>query len=328
MKKELYLYSGIYSFTAEDFIRQLEENKNSDITVRMDTRGGDPQAAWGMVAKMKEHKKSVTIKVDGRAYSTGSYMLPFATRVEALSTSSFVIHRAAYPDGYEKNYMTAEEREDLVQINADLRKALERKVDPTKFALMTGVTFDEIFDLSQRINVKLDAQRAKTVGLVDEINNINDSQIAASMNRIFSDDDYTNVIEAKEKEIVIVPKPLNNKIMLLAEFKEKHPDLHASIVKAAAAEEKDRVGAWMAFADVDLEAVTKGINDGAPVSSKTIAEFARKAMNATALAGVATDSAAAVTTEEQTAKASTEKEKTIEAFEAEVRSAAGLEVKK
>ncbi len=323
MKKELYLYSGIYSFTAEDFIRQLEENKNADIVVRMDTNGGDPQAAWGMVAKMKEHKKDITIKVDGRANSTGAYMLPYAKTVEALNTSSFIIHRAAYPAYYEEKYMTEAEKADLADVNKDLRAALEAKVDPVKFSMLTGVTFDEIFDPSKRIDVRLDAATAKAVGLVDKINNINDSKIAAFKDRIFSDDDYKVTTEAEDKPKEI-EKPLNNKIMKLAELKEKHPDLFAVVSKMGADAERDRVGAWMAFADVDMEAVTKGINDGSALTGKAMAEFSRKAMSATALKGIEKDSTGAVETEEQKKTAETEKSKSIEAFTAEVNKNLGI----
>lgn len=332
MKKELYLYSGIYSYTAEDFIRQLEENKTSDITVRMHTNGGDPQAAQGMIAKIKEHraKKSFKIKVDGKAVSTGFFMLPYADDVEALNTSSFLVHRAAYNDYYEKNGMTAEERNDLIKFNADLRKSLEVKIDPVKFALITGVTFDEIFDMSQRINVSLTADQAKAVGLVDRINDLNDSKIAADGKLLF-EDDFKNVIvpkmaaeeKPKEKEI---EKPLNKKIMTLAEFKAAHPEIFAEAVKEGVTAERDRVGAWMAFADVDIVAVKKGIDEGAAVGAKVMAEFTRKAMNASTLGAVGEDSPKTVETDEEKKKLQTEAEKSKAAFEAEVNKNLGRKV--
>jgi ATP-dependent protease ClpP protease subunit len=334
-KKELYLYSNIYRFVAESLISQMEENKSSEITVRIDTNGGDPQAAFGIIAKMKERSaagKKTLGKVDGRAYSAGSFLLPYFDKVTALNTSSFIIHRAAYPEWYEKDGMTAEEKTELIEINKDLRKALESKIDPVLFARITGKNFDEIFSMNQRINVTLKADVAKSVGLIDEIFDINESSIAAeiSSKKSLTLDDFkfedikeTPAIETK-KDIL---KP-NNTNMTLDEIKTKHPEVFAAIEKNGSDKERDRISAWMVFVDIDAAAVKKGIEGGGNISQMQMAEFSRKALSAEALKNIAADSAPAIETKEEDGKIKTEKEKNIEAFMGEVKSGLGIAEKK
>lgn len=88
--------------------------------------------------------------------------------------------------------------------------------------------------------------------------------------------------------------------MTLAEFKANHPEVYAQAANEGATQERDRVGAWMAYADVDLEAVTAGINEGKPLAQKTAAELARKVFSKQALADVTADSPKTLPTGEPT----------------------------
>ena len=84
---ELYIYTQIFDFTAQFFIQSVEEAKGEDIDVRLYTPGGDPEAVWGMIAKLREHEERVSIKVDGKADSAGAYFLFFFDDVQTLNTS-------------------------------------------------------------------------------------------------------------------------------------------------------------------------------------------------------------------------------------------------
>jgi len=92
---EILLYSPIFNFTAEFFIRELEEFKDEDVVARLHTPGGDVLAAWGMIAKALEHPNKFSIKVDGQAASMGAYLLLFFDDVSALNFSRFTLHRAS-----------------------------------------------------------------------------------------------------------------------------------------------------------------------------------------------------------------------------------------
>lgn len=328
MPKELYLYSGVSDYSSRDLISQMEENKENDVDIRMNTNGGDPLAAWGMVAKMRERTlagKKTEISVDGKAYSAGSFMLPFATKVKALNVSSFVVHRAAYSAYYEANYMTAAEKADLISINKDLRTALESKIKPTTFAAITGITFDQVFDMSSRIDVRLNAKQAFDVGLVDEIISITDSGIAASMKFIF-EENLTPAPAADAGEGNLTHTNLN-KVMTLAELKEKFPALYAEAVKAGADAESERVKSWMVFNDVDPKAVADGVKSGKNIAPSEITELTRKSVSAEILGKLGAEQTPPITTpaaDGSVGKA--EDEKKLDAYFAKVDAELGIKL--
>lgn len=67
----------------------------------------------------------------------------------------------------------------------------------------------------------------------------------------------------------------NSKNMTVQELKQDHPDLYNSIVKS----ERDRVSAYLEFADIDLKSCVNGIESGDEPTSKFFAEMARKNMS-------------------------------------------------
>lgn len=96
--------------------------------------------------------------------------------------------------------------------------------------------------------------------------------------------------------------PLNknqNTAMTAKEYKAQHPDEYAKVFNAGKAEgitagieaEKDRVATWMAYHEIDPEAVTKGIESGKTVSSAEQAQFLVKAAKGSAIAAIKRDSA-------------------------------------
>ena len=120
MPKEILLYSPIFSFAAESYIQQLEEFKNEDLSVRVNSPGGSVYHGWGMIAKTLEHDKKIKVKVDGNASSMSAIYLLFVSDVEALNVSGFTLHRASV-------FMpTADEQKEVDRINADIRKAFEK----------------------------------------------------------------------------------------------------------------------------------------------------------------------------------------------------------
>ena len=87
-------------------------------------------------------------------------------------------------------------------------------------------------------------------------------------------------------------------------LKSDHPALFAEVValgqKEGVTAERDRVGAWMAFGDVDFKAVSEGINEGASLTAKVTAELSRKSFSASAIVAIESDNAPEVETEVET----------------------------
>lgn len=320
MAKEILLYGRISDYSAVDFITALDEAKGTDITVRMNTMGGDVEAGYGMVAKLAEHKKGKTVKVDGKANSMGLYALCYVEDAECLDVSTATLHRAGtwleqYPD-----MMTDAMWDSLNKMNANLRKALEAKIDVLKFTQLKGVTLDQVFSNDGRIEVELNAEEMKAIGLVKRINKIT-PELRKNINAI--------VVQMAGKEAGIElriaaesgiesEKPKNNN-MTLQELKAAHPAICAQIVAEGIAQERDRAGAWMAFVDVDPEAVAKGIKEGSVLSATAMAELSRKSFSKGTLSDLEKNSAKPLTTAEAEEKEKTEKEKNLAAFEAEAK---------
>jgi ATP-dependent protease ClpP protease subunit len=269
MAKELYLYNPIYSYTAEDLMTSMEEFKDEDITLRMNTPGGSVFDGYGMLSKMKEHG-NVTIMLDGMAASMGAFMLPFAKRVIAYDLAKVMIHRAdAYTGGDETRI------NNLKDINKTLRAKFEKRVNAEKFLEVTGKTLDDVFNGLERVDIWLTAKEAKKIGLIDEVRVMTpeiQGQIAASMG-------------GSQEIIVQKVLPIINKNMTKEEFKAKHPEAYASIVGEAQENEQDRIEAWMSFIDTDKVAVEAGIASGKAPSLKEITTLTKKAI---AIAAVAT----------------------------------------
>jgi len=307
MAKELYLYSPIYSFTAEELISQLNDNLGNEVVIRSNSPGGSVFSGWGIIAKMKEHG-NVTVKVDGIAASMAAFMLIFADKVEALDVSKIMIHRAdmEVTDEASKRF--------LKSVNDEMQAKLISKIDVEKFKTISGYSIDEVFAEDKRIDVWLTAKEAKTIGLVDKIVSLDPKEIKALTERFF------NVAASATPEIVEPIKPIK---MTIEKLKAEHPELFNSVIALGVSGEKDRVQAWLTFVDIDAEAVKAGIDtDNAP-TLKEQAELNRKMMSAEAISKLEGGSVpevvtAEVPTEQETADAE------LLAFEAKINANLGL----
>lgn len=270
MAKELYIYSPLYDFTAESAVKALNGVSNDeDLTIRMNTPGGNVLAGWSIISKLSERTGKTSVIIDGQASSMGAIMLMFADEVTANDTSLIMFHKAAYSSWYEPN---DREKQILKNINAQFQEKLTKKVEGKPGAQKF---LDKLFEADVRNDVDITPVEAKKLGIVDEIKTLEPKAYDFSI----------QVCAIHETES---PKPwahnnnLNNHSMNLAELKAKHPELYAEIYglgeKSGVNAERDRVGAWLAFAEVDVTAVTKGIKDGENISQTAMAEFAAKAM--------------------------------------------------
>lgn len=298
MQKELYLYSPIYDFVAETLVSQMEEFKDSEIVLRVNTPGGSVFANHGICAKMSE-LGNVHIKVDGAAMSSGAILLPYAKFVECLDVSTFLLHRADM-------YVESEaDKAFLARINKDLKTKLLLKVDADIFKEVTGVSIDEMFNSEKRIDVILDAKQAKKIGLVNKVNKLTPAEVEAFNNKMFAIAAIVNPIADQSTK----PKTMN-----VEKLKAEHPEVVAQVLAMGVAKEKDRVEACLAFIEIDAAGVKAAIESGKDLSAKQMAEFAVKALNKESLEAIKKDSAPGVATKEPEAK--TEKENELEAFKA------------
>ncbi len=282
--RELYIYSVIVDFVAEFFMRSLEEFKDVPVAVRLYTPGGDPLAAWGMIDKLNQHKHPVKLMVDGKADSAGAYFLLFQDDVEALETSQFLLHRAVMRNN--PNPIGAD-ADRVNEVNKQLRAAMEKKLDIPAFEELAGVSLEVFFEGDLLIEVNLNAENAKKIGLINKIRNLADGELTA-----------LGIKFAAYSENDPQPEPKKEIDMTLQELKTKHPLLYSEVVANAQTEgitaareegvnaEKDRIGSWMAFVDIDAVAVKEGIESGEAISQTAMSEFNIKSVNAQTLAAI------------------------------------------
>jgi ATP-dependent protease ClpP protease subunit len=289
MAKEILLYSPIYDFVAENFISQLNDADGEDLTVRVNSPGGSVFAGWGMVAKSQEHKGNITVKVDGNASSMAAIFLLFHKNVEALNVSTFTLHRASSMNP------TLDQSKELKAINADIRRAFEAKLDIATFENISGVLIDDFFNSDEVIDVNLNALQARQIGLIDTINELDASAHDTLSMQIAA---ISKDVEKKNKQVQIKTKKMN-----IEALKSEHPALFAEVLALGTASgisaERDRVGAWMAFGDVDFKAVVEGIKQGEDLSATATAELSRKSFAAQAIADIESDSADEQKTEKE-----------------------------
>lgn len=328
---EILLYDSIDRYSAERFVKELEKTMGQDAVVRVFSGGGNPQAGYTMLAKMKEHG-NIKLKVDGYAHSTAAFMLCYAKGVECLDVSEFTLHRAAYPTWMEP---TQDQLKSLNRINQFLREGLEAKIDVSKFEEMTGVTMDELFSNDARIDVTLSASDAKEIGLVDEVREVTSETItathqrmemAASTHRLEYENHMAKIAASTTKEI----QTENPEKMTIQELNAKHPDLVAQIKNEAIENEKDRVEAWLVFQDVDASAVKEGIESGKAMSAKQQAEMTRKMASSGMLKDLEKENPKAEETETEQPgdNTMTEAEKVVADFEAQVMAELNLTTEK
>lgn len=283
MKREISFYTSIYDYSAASLIQAINDAINEELSIRVNSSGGDVKAGWGICAKISEHG-NITLKVDGSADSMMAFGLMYAKCVECLNVSTFVLHRAAYPSWLN---VTAEDQKYLDKMNADLKAQMILRIDAGKFKKITGYTIDEMFDAEgeKRIDITLNAQQAKAIGLVHEIITLTPAEAEAFNKKLiaaFADDK---------------PKP-NSITMTLEKLKAEHPEIFAAAVNVGVEQEHERVSSCLVFAEIDIEGVKAAIKSKKPLTATAMAEFALKATSKKEVEAIKRDAAGNIITAE------------------------------
>lgn len=185
MANPILLYTSIFSETAVDFTTQvLDTPKTEKLKVWINTPGGSTSHGFAMMAAMQEHGGESEMTVTGDANSFGFFMLLSGGFNIAYDTSNFLVHRAA---SFWEDFMSEEELKDVENRNKIIRKKMEARIDENIFEEVTGKTFDDIFNMETRLDVRLDAKQAKKIGLIDKIVKLDVRKKADIESRYFHD---------------------------------------------------------------------------------------------------------------------------------------------
>jgi ATP-dependent Clp protease, protease subunit len=83
---------GIEGFTAKGFIANLKEYKNQDLTVWINSYGGETYAASCIYTALKEHNGKITVKIDGVCMSAASVIAMAGDEIHMSPTAIMMIH--------------------------------------------------------------------------------------------------------------------------------------------------------------------------------------------------------------------------------------------
>lgn len=301
MAKKILLYGGLYSWSVTQTIEAINEASSEEIALHINSDGGDVEYSYGIISALKGHAKKKTVYVDGKARSMAAFFLCYCDYAEGLDVSQYLLHRASYGDYVERNYMPDEMRQSLVETNKNLRAALEAKIDVVKFEQITKTTLDELFSMESRIDVTLNAQQALDVGLINKIVKITPEKRAelAANYGISAEATPSPKPEPQQQN---TPNKTNTN-MTIEKLKAEFPDVYAAAYNAGITAERDRVGAHLAFIEVDAKAVADGIRSGEALTMTQMAEFSMKAFNKASGAKLEAEAAPAIETPKTTTEA-------------------------
>lgn len=267
-KKEILIYSPIYDYTAESIVEEINEFADEDtLTIRLHTPGGQVMSGYAVLSRLTDRKGAANVFVDGEAYSMGAYIALYGNEVIASEMAKFMFHKAAYPNWYEPTEM---EKEQLKEINASFKVKMKSRFNDSQLA---KDTIAKVFEPDVINDVYLSAKQAKEVGLVIKIKPL-DLGVKAQIEQ------YTQMYASFEQQTteVVASKPQILLNMNIQELKAQHPALFDEVFaagrSAGAVAERDRVGSFLAFLDVDPKAVKAGIESGNPISETQRSEFA------------------------------------------------------
>ena len=183
---------------------------------------------------------------------------------------------------------TEEDKAYLNSINANFRKKMEEKIPSALFKQVTGKSYNDMFNPDMRIDCIITAKQAKQLGLVSKINKLSVTEakkIKALADKYnFTAELPTQITSVLELESNVEPIIEPIKMKTIAEFKAAHPELFAQVQQEAIDAERDRVGSFLAFLEIDAVTAKAGIESGKPMTQTQMAQFNVKAMQANTLA--------------------------------------------
>jgi ATP-dependent Clp endopeptidase proteolytic subunit ClpP len=157
---EIYIFDeiGAYGITAQDFIAEMKEYKDTPVNLRINCIGGDVFDGMAMYNIIKKREAKTTAYIEGIAASMGSVIALAADEVVMAENSLFMIHNAwgGAMGGAEDMRKTASV---LEKISNEIANIYKRK---------TRLSLDRITDMMDE-ETWLNAEEAYELGFIDSI---------------------------------------------------------------------------------------------------------------------------------------------------------------
>lgn len=290
---EILLYGPIASsrswfndtVTPQEFVRDLERLNGKDVTVRINSGGGDVFAAHAIHNQLVAYKGRVTVIIDGLAASAATIVAMAGQKIIMPSNSMMMIHNPAI--GMD-DYYTAEDLQKYVDALTAIKGSIV-----AAYKKRCKLSSEEL-EILMDAETWMGAQECLDKGFADEINGsietvlngntliINSAKYdltayknAASIKSCINEKENNmsrleEILDSLGLKIVDSPKAQNTTVQVATPVSPQPTDNSAAI-EAAVAAERQRI--------VDLEALDSGDNaavkaiiNQAKADGKTVAE--------------------------------------------------------
>lgn len=290
---EILLYAPIASsrswfndtVTPQEFVRDLESLNGKDVTVRINSGGGDVFAAHAIHNQLVAYKGRVTVIIDGLAASAATIVAMAGQKIIMPSNSMMMIHNPAI--GMD-DYYTAEDLQKYVDALTAIKGSIV-----AAYKKRCKLSSEEL-EILMDAETWMGAQECLDKGFADEINGsietvlngntliINSAKYdltayknAASIKNCINEKEKNmskleEILDSLGLKIVDSPKAQNTTVQVATPVSPQPTDNSAAI-EAAVAAERQRI--------VDLEALDSGDNaavkaiiNQAKADGKTVAE--------------------------------------------------------
>ena len=157
---EVYIFDeiGAYGITAQDFISEMKEYKDTPVNLRINCIGGDVFDGMAMYNIIKKREAKTTAYIEGIAASMGSVIALAADEVVMAENSLFMIHNAWGGAMGEAEDMR-KTASVLEKISGEIASIYKRK---------TRLSLDRITDMMDE-ETWLNAEEAYELGFIDSI---------------------------------------------------------------------------------------------------------------------------------------------------------------
>ena len=187
--------------TPKIFKEELE-NHQGDITVWINSPGGDCIAAAQIYNLLIEHKGNVTVKIDGIAASAASVIAMAGTMVKMSPVAMLMIHNPMTIA-----YGNTSEMEKAIEMLQEVKESIINA-----YELKTGLSRNKLSKLMDN-ETWMDARKAVELGFADEMMERNTKNLEPpSVSMMYSETVLTNSLMDKLKNTWQPPQITKNKV--------------------------------------------------------------------------------------------------------------------
>lgn len=187
--------------TPKIFKEELE-NHQGDITVWINSPGGDCIAAAQIYNLLIEHKGNVTVKIDGIAASAASVIAMAGTTVKMSPVAMLMIHNPMTIA-----YGNTSEMEKAIEMLQEVKESIINA-----YEMKTGLSRNKLSKLMDN-ETWMDARKAVELGFADEMMERNTKNLEPpSVSMMYSETVLTNSLMDKLKNTWQPPQITKNKV--------------------------------------------------------------------------------------------------------------------